>query len=64
MSYPTRGLFRECCTLSPYPAASSGPREDSSDFVPGSVAGPRMAQTAVVQLPCGAVSGARSTSPA
>ena len=50
--------------LSPYPAASSGPREDSGNFAPGSVAGPRVAQTVVVQLPCGAASSMCSTSPA
>ena len=50
--------------LSPYPAANSSPREDLSDFAPGSVAGPCVAQAAVVQLPCGDVSGAHRTSPA
>ena len=49
--------------LSPYPAAISGLREDSSDFAPGSVAGPCVAQTVVVRLSCGAVSGAGSTPP-
>ena len=56
--------FPGCCTLYHYPAAFSGSREDSSDFAPGSVSGPHVAQTAVAQLSCGAVCCARSTSPA
>ena len=32
--------FLGYCTLSPYPAAFSGSREDSSDFAPGEVTGP------------------------
>ena len=52
----SRGVVRR---LSPYPAANSGPRGDSSDFASSSVVCP-----AVVQLHCGAVSKARGTSPA
>ena len=49
----------------PFPrlAASSGIREDSSNFALGSVAGPRWAQAAVVQLRGGVVCDAHSTSP-
>ena len=49
-------------TFSPNPAANSSIREDSSDFVLGSVAGPRLAQAAMVQLPCRVVRDASSTS--
>ena len=50
--------------LSPDPAANSGTtiREDSSVFTPGSSGSPHVAQAAVVLLPCGVVSSARSSS--
>ena len=61
---PHVGFSGGVVRLSPHPATCRGPREDLSDFAPGSVAGPRVAQTVVVQLPCGAVSSTCSTSPA
>ena len=47
----------------PDSAANSGTREDSSVFATGSSISLRMAQAAMVQLPCGVVSSARSLSP-
>ena len=52
MRYPTRGIFRGCCT--PFPRLR--------DFPPGFFVSPRVVQAAVVQLPCGAVSSAHSPS--
>ena len=45
------------------PIVYSGTLEDLSDFAPGSVASPCVAQAAVVQLPSGVVSSAHCPSP-
>ena len=39
-AFPHVGFSGGVVCLSPYPAAFSGPRKDTSDFAPGSAAGP------------------------
>ena len=63
MRYLTHGIFRGVICLFPDPATNSGTTEDLSVFTPGSSVSLRMALAAMVQLPSGDVSSARSPSP-